>query len=326
MQITCMICWRMNFYLPTICLISKLSFRFHVSYVIFVFVAIAITPIFVNAVYAEEKNSSDLVLIPETIKITDSSESTTPKAGDSISITIDVQNIGNSDATSAQFRLEIIDDQNAVVFESSNEAELKIGQTSTMKYDWMPSMRGTYKIVFDADSVDNVIESNEANNHYEITVKVIANDSVLTRGISSDGSINVDIESDPPKAGAEMFLYVTFTGSDGKKIKNINYAISGTQDGVEVLSATGAYEPEGEGLHISRILDSDNPVDMQVTILGIGLPYDEAGWTGPKDEMVSLHVIPEFPVALLVFTMTVGMIVAFTAKTRLLKSNLPTFS
>lgn len=321
-----MICWRMNFYLPTICLISKLSFRFHVSYVIFVFVAIAITPIFVHAVYAEEKNSSDLVLIPETIKITDSSESTTPKAGDSISITIDVQNIGNRDAASAQFRLEIIDDQDAVVFESSNEAELKVGQTTTMKYDWMPSMRGTYKIVFDADSADNVIESNEANNHYEMAVKVIANDSVLTRGVSSDGSINVDIESDPPKAGTEMFLYVTFTGSDGKKIKNINYAISGTQDGVEVISAAGAYEPEGEGLHISRILDSDTPVDMQVTILGIGLPYDEASWTGPKDEIVSLHVIPEFPVVLLVFTMTVGMIVVFTAKTRLLKSNLPTFS
>ena len=305
---------------------TQLTYQFHVNYVIFLFVIVAMTPIFVHSVYAEDKNAADLVWIPQTIKVSDSIGSIIPKVGDSLSISADVQNIGNMDTMPAQFSLKVLDDQNAVILQSTNDAELKIGQTSTMKYDLVPSMRGIYKIVFDADSADNVAESNEANNHYEMTVKVIASDSVLTRGISSDDSINVDVESDPPKAGTEMFLYVTFTGVDGKKIKNINYAISGMQDGVEVLSTANAYEPEGEGLHISRILDSDNPVDMQVTILGIGLPYNEAGWSGPKGEIISFHVIPEFPVAWLVLTITIGGIIAFTTKTRLIKSSLPTFS
>ena len=148
---------------------TQLTYQFHVNYVIFLFVIVVMTPIFVHSVYAEDKNVADLVWIPQTIKVSDSIGNIIPKVWDSLSISADVQNIGNSDTMPAHFSLKVLDDQNAVVFQSTNDAELKIGQTSTMKYDWVPSTRGTYKIVFDADSTDNVVESNEANNHYERT-------------------------------------------------------------------------------------------------------------------------------------------------------------
>ena len=204
--------------------------------------------------------------------------------------------------------------------QSSNESELEIESVS-MKYDWVPEMRGVYKLVFDADYTNQIAEKNEDNNHYEITIKVIDHESILTKSVSSDGTINVYVESDPPKIGEEMYMYVTFTGVDEKKIEHINYAITGKQDGELVFFADNAYEAEGEGLHITRVLDSDSPVDIQVTILGIGLQSDQTNWTGPRGEVVSLQIIPEFSTALLVLVTTIGMLVIFTAKThRLIQS------
>ena len=269
-------------------------------------------------IYAE--NDVDLVLLPETIKITGASESATYKAGQTLSISADVQNTGKENVMSVQFRFQVIDERGNIVSQSSNESELEIESVS-MKYDWVPEMRGVYKLVFDADYTNQIAEKNEDNNHYEITIKVIDSESVLTKSVSSDGTINVYVESDPPKIGEEMYMYVTFTGVDEKKIEHINYAITGKQDEELVFFADNVYEAEGEGLHITRVLDSDSPVDIQVTILGIGLQSDQTNWTGPRGEVVSLQIIPEFPTALLVLATTIGMLVIFTAKThRLIQS------
>ena len=294
-----------------------MQFQSHVSYLIVVFGIFTVSSV-LPVIYAE--NDVDLVLLPETIKITGASESATYKAGQTLSISADVQNTGKENVMSVQFRFQVIDERGNIVSQSSNESELEIESVS-MKYDWVPEMRGVYKLVFDADYTNQIAEKNEDNNHYEITIKVIDSESVLTKSVSSDGTINVYVESDPPKIGEEMYMYVTFTGVNEKKIEHINYAITGKQDGELVFFADNVYEAEGEGLHITRVLDSDSPVDIQVTILGIGLQSDQTNWTGPRGEVVSLQIIPEFPTALLVLATTIGMLVIFTAKThRLIQS------
>ena len=294
-----------------------MQFQSHVSYLIVVFGIFTVSSV-LPVIYAE--NDVDLVLIPDTIKITGTSESATYKAGQTLSISADVQNIGKEKSMAAQFRFQVIDELGNIVSQSSNESELEIESVS-MKYDWVPEMRGVYKLVFDADYTNQIAEKNEDNNHYEITIKVIDSESVLTKSVSSDGTINVYVESDPPKIGEEMYMYVTFTEVNEKKIEHINYAITGKQDEELVFFADNVYEAEGEGLHITRVLDSDSPVDIQVTILGIGLQSDQTNWTGPRGEVVSLQIIPEFPTALLVLATTIGMLVIFTAKThRLIQS------
>ena len=294
-----------------------MQFQSHVSYLIVVFGIFTVSSV-LPVIYAE--NDVDLVLLPETIKITGASESATYKAGQTLSISADVQNTGKENVMSVQFRFQVIDERGNIVSQSSNESELEIESVS-MKYDWVPEMRGVYKLVFDADYTNQIAEKNEDNNHYEITIKVIDSESVLTKSVSSDGTINVYVESDPPKIGEEMYMYVTFTGVNEKKIEHINYAITGKQDEELVFFADNVYEAEGEGLHITRVLDSDSPVDIQVTILGIGLQSDQTNWTGPRGEVVSLQIIPEFPTALLVLATTIGMLVIFTAKThRLIQS------
>ena len=138
-------------------------------------------------------------------------------------------------------------------------------------------------------------------------------------GMSADGSVNVGIETDVPKAGEAMSITVTFTDASGNKIQHINYDITAMQDGAEVLSQSGAHEHKGEGMHTTTALASDNPVDVQVTILGIGLPGEEASWTGPKGDIVSLQVVPEFgTIAALILAISIVSIIAVTAKSRVI--------
>ncbi|MGI0011025.1 MAG: PEFG-CTERM sorting domain-containing protein, partial [Nitrosopumilaceae archaeon] len=87
----------------------------------------------------------------------------------------------------------------------------------------------------------------------------------------------------------------------------------------EVLSASGAHEHGGEGMHTTTALGSANPVDIQVTILGIGLPGEEPNWTGPIGDVVSLQVVPEFgTIAALVLAISIVSIIVVTAKTRVI--------
>ncbi|MGI0089441.1 MAG: PEFG-CTERM sorting domain-containing protein, partial [Nitrosopumilaceae archaeon] len=150
--------------------------------------------------------------------------------------------------------------------------------------------------------------------------EMMEEEETYVSAMSADGSVKVDIESSVPKAGEEMSIRIKFTDASGNSISHINYAITAMQDGVEVLSASGAHEHGGEGMHTTNALASDSPVDIQVTILGIGLPdTDPATWTGPKGEVVSVQIVPEFgTIAALVLAISIVSIIAVTAKTRVI--------
>ncbi len=149
--------------------------------------------------------------------------------------------------------------------------------------------------------------------------EVMEEEETYASAMSSDGSVNVNIESSVPTAGEAMSIEVTFTDADGNAISHINYDISAMQDGAQVLSPSSAHEHQGEGMHTTDALASDSPVDVQVTILGIGLPGEEASWTGPIGDVVSLQVVPEFgTIAALVLAISIVSIIAVTAKTRVI--------
>jgi len=144
-------------------------------------------------------------------------------------------------------------------------------------------------------------------------------EETYANAMSSDGSINVEIESSIPEAGEEMSIHVTFTDADGNAIEHVNYDIAAMQNGLDVISESGMHEHAGEGMHVTDALASDSPVDVQVTILGIGLPDEEANWTGPIGDVVSLQVVPEFgTIAALVLAISIVSIIAVTAKSRVI--------
>ncbi len=144
-------------------------------------------------------------------------------------------------------------------------------------------------------------------------------EGAVIKTMTSDGSINVNIITTTPTSDKDMAINVEFTDVQGNSIEHVNYDIVATQDGGEVLSEIGAHTHDGKAHLSTEHLGSDDPVDIQVTILGIGLPDDEANWTGPSDETLSVNVVPEFgPVAMIVFGIATVSIVAMAAKSKII--------
>lgn len=133
--------------------------------------------------------------------------------------------------------------------------------------------------------------------------------------ISSDGSLIVNVDTSDPVAGEMMSVTVTITTDKKVHQMNANYDIIITQDGKTVLSETGVYTTHGEGEHMTDVLESSNPVDVQVTLQGIGKPGELK--TGAMGEAISFHVVPEFgTIAMIVLAVAIVSIIVITTKTR----------
>ncbi len=130
----------------------------------------------------------------------------------------------------------------------------------------------------------------------------------------------VTISTDGPVSGQPLSLAISFTDASGNKIHHQNYAITVIQDGNNILSNSAGHTHTGDDTQTSSTnLSSADPVDIQITLNGIGLPTaDPTTWTGVKGEMLSFtHVVPEFgPVASIVLAIAVMSMVVFAAKTR----------
>ena len=142
----------------------------------------------------------------------------------------------------------------------------------------------------------------------------------MVQGMSTDGSTQVTIDTTAPIGGQALSIALTFKDANGNPINHQNYAITVTQDGNSVLSNTTGHTHTGSDMQMTNNLASVNPVDIQITLNGVGLPgTDPSTWTGPKGDVVSFHVVPEFgSIAPIVLAIAVISIVVFTAKTRVI--------
>ncbi len=128
----------------------------------------------------------------------------------------------------------------------------------------------------------------------------------------------------------EEELMVTITDSatdDGVQVDlefnviHVNYEITATQNGEIVLQETAHAHTDMMGSHMIPVAASDdNPVDIEIVSLGIGLPDEEADWTGPIGETVATkQVVPEFgTIAMMILAVSIISIIAITAKTRVI--------
>jgi len=132
------------------------------------------------------------------------------------------------------------------------------------------------------------------------------------------------------EAMAEEELMVTITDSatdDGVQVDlefnviHVNYEITATQNGEIVLQETAHAHTDMMGSHMIPVAASDdNPVDIEIVSLGIGLPDEEADWTGPIGETVATkQVVPEFgTIAMMILGISIISIIAVTAKIRVI--------
>lgn len=120
---------------------------------------------------------------------------------------------------------------------------------------------------------------------------------VITKGVSSDGTVHITITSTPIEMHKPLALQISFTDSKGNKILHENYGIRAMQqesNGITILSNQTAYAENGDDLQVTLPLDNASPVNFQIQLQGSGLPgTDPSTWEGQIDT-VGMTVVPEF--------------------------------
>lgn len=140
-------------------------------------------------------------------------------------------------------------------------------------------------------------------------------DGAIIKTTTSDGSIGVEILATAPKIDRWMLIKAQFKDGQGNLIEHVNYDIVAIQNGKQILSKNRLHSHDGQAEHITENLISSDPVDIQVEILGVGLPDDEGNWGGPKGQTISVNVVPEFgAIAMLVLAATIIIVVMTRSK------------
>ena len=198
----------------------------------------------------------------------------------------------------------------------------------------------------------SVMPSNSTNPSMGVVIAGI----VSYMDVASDGTA-VIVRTGHPISGQPLAIGIGFKDANENFVKHQNYAITVTQDGTTVLSNSAGHTHTGTDTQTTDPLPSNDPVNIVITLNGIGLPTtDPSTWTGVKGEALDFSqatdvqapmssnmtmgqnapgnqtgmplgppysagnaAVPEFgPVASLVLAIAVLSIVVFAAKTRVI--------
>ncbi|AFS80260.1 hypothetical protein NKOR_01770 [Candidatus Nitrosopumilus koreensis AR1] len=139
----------------------------------------------------------------------------------------------------------------------------------------------------------------------------------VLKGMSSDGKIMLEVSSSAPISGSTSQIKVDFVDVLGNSIQHVNYDITVTQNDEIVLEESNAHTHIGVKYHETDVLKSNSPLDVKITLLGLGLPGEQVTWEGPRGEIVQFIAVPEFgTIVLLVLVATISMVVIVGARSK----------
>lgn len=138
------------------------------------------------------------------------------------------------------------------------------------------------------NATNNTAASTTPSNYTASTsTGVIVGGKVSYMDIASDGTAVV-VRTGHPLSGQPLSIGIAFKDASESFVQNQNYAITVTQDNNIVLSNPTGYTQSGTDSLTTNALSSNNPVDIKVTLLGVGLPTaDPSTWTGVKGEVLN---------------------------------------
>jgi predicted secreted protein with PEFG-CTERM motif len=120
---------------------------------------------------------------------------------------------------------------------------------------------------------------------------VILGGKVSYMDVASDGTA-VIVSTSHPLSGQPLAIGIGFKDTKENFVQHQNYAITVTQDNNVVLSNTTGHTHSGTDSLTTSVLTSNNPVDIKVTLNGVGLPgTDPSTWTGVKGEVLSFSQV-----------------------------------
>jgi len=141
---------------------------------------------------------------------------------------------------------------------------------------------------------------------------------IKTETVSSDGSVWIFLTITEPVKGERMGINLAFTDENGKRLEHVNYDIIVTQNDKVILSETMVHQHVGVGNHLSSEQLSNENVNVQITLQGLGLAPP---FTGPQGEVINImgtFVIPEFgAITTVILVIAVTTLIVMSAKNKL---------
>ena len=142
-------------------------------------------------------------------------------------------------------------------------------------------------------------------------------DQTLLRGTTEDGGMIIQMISSSPVVNQALEINLSFIDKNNQLMSNVNYGIEITQLDQQILENKNIYSENGFSTLITRPLSSEEVVEIDISINGIGLPENPDEWEGPKGEMIMFSVVPEFgTITIIVLALTIVTVVFLTKTTR----------
>ncbi|MDH3385713.1 MAG: hypothetical protein OEL77_06850 [Nitrosopumilus sp.] len=148
-------------------------------------------------------------------------------------------------------------------------------------------------------------------------------DQTLLRGTTESGDITIQVISSSPIVNQSMEINLSFLDKNNKLMSNVNYGIKIKQLDQEIFDSKNIFSEKGLSSLITRPLNSEDPVGVEITINGIGTSEDPEEWTGPRGEMILFTVIPEFEtIAMMVLATTILAVIIIQKAKKTIPFNL----
>ena len=142
-------------------------------------------------------------------------------------------------------------------------------------------------------------------------------DQTLLRGTTEDGGMIIQLISSSPVVNQALEINLSFIDKNNQLMSNVNYGIEITQLDQQILENKNIHSENGLSTLITRPLNSEEPVMIEISINGIGLPENPEEWEGPKGEMIMFTVVPEFgTITIIVLALTIITVIFLTKTTR----------
>ena len=147
-------------------------------------------------------------------------------------------------------------------------------------------------------------------------------DRTLVRGTLEGGEMIVQVIASSPKANQSMEINLFFLDDKKILISNVNFGIKIKQQGQEIFENKNIFSENGLSTLITRPLDSENPIVLDITINGIGNPENPEEWTGPQGKLIMFTIVPEFEtIAIAILTLTIIVAIIFSKTNKAISFN-----
>ena len=99
---------------------------------------------------------------------------------------------------------------------------------------------------------------------------------------------------------------LSFFDKNNLRLSNVNYGIEIKQQDKVILENKNIYSDNGLSTLVTRPLNSEEPIIIEIAFNGIGMSENQEELTGPIGEIIMFTVVPEFgTITMMILALTI---------------------